>query len=105
MPASSSLRIMRGDRVAGPMVQTILEWRGFMLSSPLMCISEMLLLHDAKFRHDARQQVDTCRKGGQGKAFVVAVHSAVVLVGQGKRPQAIGLDAVKTELRGISCAG
>ena len=29
IPASISLRIIRGVRVAGPMVQTILEWREF----------------------------------------------------------------------------
>src|SRR5208282_2241132 len=105
MPASKSLWIMRGERVAGPMVQTIFEWRGFILSSPPMYISKRLLLDDAKFRHDARQQVDTFREGGQGKAFVVTVHSAVVLIGQGKGPQAIRLDAVQTELRGIGGPG
>src|SRR5208283_1062925 len=104
MPASSSLRIMRGDRVAGPMVHTILEWRGFILSSPLMYISEIWLLDDAKLRDDARQQIHTCCKGRQGKALVVAVHSAVVLIGQGKRPQAIGLHAMETELCRIGCS-
>src|SRR5208283_370065 len=105
MPASRSLRIMWGERVAGPMVQTILEWRGFMLSSPLVYTSKMLLLDHAEFRDDARQQIDTPRKGGQRKALVVAVHSAVVLIGQGKRPQAIRLHAVKAELRGIGGPG
>jgi hypothetical protein len=36
MPARISFSIMRGDRVSGPMVQTILEWRTVIVANYLL---------------------------------------------------------------------
>src|SRR5271157_678087 len=104
MPASSSLRIMRGERVAGPIVHTILEWRDFILSSRFLYTPLTLLFRDAKLRNNPRHQVHTLRERRQGKALVVAVHASVILFGERKRPQAVSLHTVQTELCRIGCS-
>src|SRR5271157_4155563 len=71
MPASSSLRIMRGERVAGPIVHTILEWREFIPPPSPVYPSGILLFRDAKLRNNPRHQVHALRKRRQGEAFVI----------------------------------
>src|SRR6516165_7997633 len=47
IPAAMSLRIMRGERVAGPMVQTILECREF-IRPPIVCDVSPILKTELK---------------------------------------------------------
>src|SRR5712664_4031675 len=107
IPASSKRSIIRGERLAGPMVQTIFEWRKFMLLMPasVPARSYYLLLRfltsDRKFGDDPRQHVDSFVERRQRYSLILSVHSFQIFFRQWKWNQPIRLHVVQSQLGGI----
>src|SRR5260370_39665939 len=96
MPARSRRSMIRGERLAGPMVHTILEGRKAMVRTTHRQKRNSIpgpaeLFGDRKLRDDTREHLDPFVERRDRDAFAVAVHALHALASNGTRQQAIRL--------------
>src|SRR5882724_443523 len=124
IPASSKRSIIRGERLAGPMVQTIFEWRKFMLLMSvrvlvgsyylpdgsgirpsffyptITCITCLFscLTTDRKFGHDPGQYIDSFIERRQRYSLIISMHSFQIFFRQRKWHQPVRLHVMQSQL-------
>src|ERR1700693_3826117 len=108
IPACINLRIMRGVRVDGPMVQTIFEWREFIAATLSYCNTEQRTVasaRDRNFRDEACEHINALGERGKWQPFLISMNSPLILSGHRNGAKAIGLNTMQPQLRGVRGAG
>lgn len=115
MPASNKRRIMRGELLAGPMVQTILnDEKSYSLVKKSLHLPRLnrqkmhwprvRLSCGREFRDDAREEVDAFVERRKRNTLVICMHATSILVGHRERGKAVSLYVVQPELSGVRCS-